>query len=160
MGRKRSVAQEVIVREQKRRRAKAVKLLNGWHYCPRCRRNSIETDFVMNRKGVKITEKTIRPGPSGNEIVKVHLAGSICRSCGEKELVWLLPGEELIDLYHILHDRIQVDVRIRDMMEWLFAVPQDSAEDRRKEAKRKEEAELEKWRKEAPVITIPDKKEE
>ena len=150
MGRKRSIGQETIMRENRRKRMQAVQRLNEWHYCPVCRKKSIETDFVSNGKGGVIIEETMYLG----KLIKVHLACSICRSCQRKKVVYLLPGEELIDLYHMLHDEIRSEVIWAELFEWLESDLPESKSDRAKRLREAEESKVEKWKTEK--IDIPE----
>lgn len=162
MGRKRSVAHEVLLREARRKKIKAVERLYDWGYCPRCRKKSIETDYVQTRRssGVIVSEKTLIDGPYGKEEAICKMAAAICRSCGQKMIVWLLPNESLIELYHLLHDQIRGEIMFIELFEWLYSGVKESREDRVRREKAKEEKKLEQWRKEAPVIVIGEKERE
>jgi len=162
MGRKRSVAHEVLLREARRKKQRAVERLYDWGYCPRCRKKSIETDYVQTRRssGVIVSEKTLIDGPYGKEEAICKMAAAICRSCGQKMIVWLLPNESLIELYHLLHDQIRGEIMFIELFEWLYSGVKESREDRVRREKAKEEKKLEQWRKEAPVIVIGEKERE
>jgi transcription elongation factor Elf1 len=159
MGRKRSVAHEVLLREARRKKQRAVERLYDWGYCPRCRKKSIETDYVQTRRssGVIVSEKTLIDGPYGKEEAICKMAAAICRSCGQKMIVWLLPNESLIELYHLLHDQIRGEIMFIELFEWLWSEVKESREDVAKRKKVEEEKRLEEWRESATIIVVREK---
>ena len=160
MGRKRSIAGAVNQREARRKKIQAVERLYEWGYCPRCRRKTIETDYVQTRRssGVIVSERTQIPGPHGDIVVTCKMAASICRSCQSKMQVWLLPNESLIELYHMHHDKIHEEIMYIELFEWLYSDIKESREDKKKRLAVDEEKKLQAWRDSAEtIIVVPDK---
>jgi len=101
MPRKRSSVLEVEMKEQRRRRLKAKRRLQGIMECPRCEREEVRLNI---RRG-EFTHTVQRNKYGMDMYVKCKIGSVFCKNCGLSVIAGLLPSEDLVDLYCWMYDK-------------------------------------------------------
>jgi len=102
MARQRGVQQQYYLKEKRLRKKRAVdELQYGEKYCPRCNHHSVNVFWIKHRSGQRVWRYALVDGT----VTKVKASTVGCWRCSHKEQVWVLPGEDLIDVYNYWFDK-------------------------------------------------------